>query len=89
MHTGGTRTSIYFEISFGFIGNLIIKRKICLTVYDFLFSISWHNSVNAAEQHRKLLGFIQTLTEKSIAIQNMRGQGYYRLQRMILVRKKR
>jgi len=30
--------------------------------------------VNAAEQHRKLLDrFIQTLTENSIAIQNMRG----------------
>ena len=36
-------------------------------------SISWHYSVNACEQHR----FIQTLTEKSFAIQNMRGQGYY------------
>ena len=41
-------------------------------------STSWHYSVNACEQHRKRLGrFIQTLTENSVAIQNMRGQGYY------------
>jgi len=33
-------------------------------------SISWHYYVNAAEQHRGM--FIQTLTEKSIAIKNMR-----------------
>ena len=40
-----------------------------------------HYSLNAGEQHTKeaLRGrFIQTLTEKSIAIQNLRGQGYYR-----------
>ena len=40
-----------------------------------------HYSLNAGEQHTKeaLRGrFIQTLTEKSIVIQNMRGQGYNR-----------
>ena len=37
-------------------------------------------SVNAAEQHRKPLRgrFIQTQIKNSIAIQNMRVQGFYR-----------
>jgi len=39
------------------------------------YSMSWHYSVNASEHHRK---FIQTLTEKSIAIQNIIVQGYDR-----------
>ena len=40
-------------------------------------SISWHYSVNAAEQHRQLLE-VGLLTEKSIAIQNIRVQGFDR-----------
>ena len=42
-------------------------------------SISWHYSVNVAEQHRKLLE-VDSFKRwpKIIAIQNMRGQRYYR-----------
>ena len=38
-------------------------------------SISWHYTVNAAKQHWTVGGrFIQTLSEKSIVIQNIREQ---------------
>ena len=42
-------------------------------------SISWHYSVNATEQPNNIGRFFQTLTEKSIAIQNMRVQWYDRV----------
>ena len=46
---------------------------------DCDWSISWLYSVNAAEQHRTLLE-VDSFKRwpKKIAIQNMRGQGYYR-----------